>query len=74
MLVCDKLDVVITCAFVIFTSHLCFLDFYKKICLKEDEVWQKLLSLLSLKVCCLLSSPVLLRKLTDVVGERTTYE
>ena len=27
--------------FVIFTSHLCFLDFYEKICLKEGEVWQK---------------------------------
>ena len=27
--------------FVIFTSHLSFLDFYEKICLKEDEVWQK---------------------------------
>ena len=27
--------------FVIFTSHLCFLDFDEKICLKEGEVWQK---------------------------------
>ena len=43
---------------------------YKKICLKEGEIWQnvfqtKLLSRLSRKVCRLLSSPILLRKLTN---------
>ena len=42
--------------------------FYKKICLKESEVWRKvihtkLLSRLSHKVCRLLPSPVLLRTL-----------
>ena len=44
--------------------------FYKKICLKEFEVWQKvfetkLFSRLSYKVCHRLSSPVLLHKFTN---------
>ena len=48
-----------------------FLVFYKKTCLKEGEDRRKvsltkLLSRLSHKVCCLLSSPVLLRKPTTV--------
>ena len=53
---------------VIFSYHQYFLVFYKKICLKKGEVWRKvistkLLSRLSQKVCRLLFSSVLLRKL-----------
>ena len=52
-------------------SSLCFLVFYKMTCLKEGEVRRKsfsnkILSHLSNKVFCLLSSPILLRKLTIV--------
>ena len=52
-------------------SRLCFLVFYKMTCLKEGEVRRKrfsnkILSHLSHKVFCLLSSPILLRKLTIV--------
>ena len=86
----------LACFVLIFTKCQCFLVVYKKICLKEDEVWgqffsnkitvcdkrdraitcvlkerfggkifqSKLLTRLSHKVCCLLSSPVLLRKFT----------
>ena len=51
-------------------SH-CVHCVYKKTCLKEGEVrWKsfltKLLSRLSHKVCCLLSRPVLMRKLNNV--------
>ena len=70
-LVCDILDMVITCVFCRdLHLHLCFLVFYKKICLKEGEVRRnvfsnKVLSALSRKVCRLsFSSPVRLRKLT----------
>ena len=48
-----------------------FFFFYKKICLKESEVWRKviqtkLLSRLSHKVCRLLPSPVQLRTFIDL--------
>ena len=54
------------CVVVIFTKYQCFSVFYKKICLKEDEVWgnffqTKLLSRLSDRVCRLPCSPALLR-------------
>ena len=79
MFVCDKLDRAITCM-LCRDLHLAlmFSCFYKKICLKESEVWRKvistkLLSRLSHKVCRLLSSPVLLRKFTNVFCVTQSY-
>ena len=43
MHVCDKRDRAIACVFCC-DSLYCFLVFYKKICLKEGEVWQKIFS------------------------------
>ena len=67
MFVCDKLDRAITCM-LCRDLHLAlmFSCFYKKICLKESDVWRKVIpnTRLSHKVCRLLSSPVLLRKFT----------
>ena len=34
----------LTCFVVIFTQHQCFLVFCKKICLKESEVWRKVIA------------------------------
>ena len=73
MFVCDKLDRAITCM-LCRDLHLAlmFSCFYKKICLKESDQFgeklfqTKLLSRLSHKVCRLLSSPVLLRKFTNI--------
>ena len=75
-LLCDKRDRVITCEFcrdldlTLMSSGL-----YKKIRLKESEVWRKvilkkLLSRLAHKVCRLRSSPVLLRKFTNTSAKR----
>ena len=52
----------------IFTWHYCVLVFNKKICLKEDEIWwkiisKKILSHLSHKVCHLLSSAFRMHKI-----------
>ena len=45
--------------------HLCFLVFYKKVCLKESEVWQKVISNKIIVVnACHTRFPVLLRKFT----------
>ena len=74
MLVRDKRDRAITCVFcrnLHLTLIIYCLVFYKKICLKEGEVWRKvfsnkLLSHLSRKVCHLLSSSVLLCKFTNI--------
>ena len=51
-----------------------FLVLYKKICLKEGEVWRKVVTNkiivhLSQKVCCLLSCPVLLHKFFNMRTE-----
>ena len=58
--------------FVMIDLHLTFKSsgLYENICFKESEVWQKVISnkiivSLSHKVCCPLSSPVLLHKLTN---------
>ena len=65
-LVCDKRDRAITCMF----CHglqllLCFLVFYKKVCLKESEVWQKVISNKIIVVnACHTRFPVLLHKFT----------
>ena len=45
--------------------------FHKKICLKKSDVWRKFISnkiivTLVTQGCCLLSSPVLLRKFTNI--------
>ena len=72
MFVCDKRDRAITCMLCRdLHSALMFSGFYKKICLKESDGCEKLfqtnlLSWLSHKVCRLLSSPVLLRKFTNI--------
>ena len=65
----DKRDRATNCVF----CH-DFLVLYKKICLKEGEVWKKVVTNkitvhLSQKVCCLLSSPTLLRKFTNMRTE-----
>ena len=57
------------CFVVIFTYINVFWSFTKKICLKEGKIWRKVFSnkitvTLVTKGCRLLSSPVLLRKLT----------
>ena len=62
----DKRDRAITCMFCHdLQLHLCFLVFYKKICLKESEVWQKVISNKIIVVnACHTRFPVLLRKFT----------
>ena len=71
MFVCDKLDRAITCM-LCRDLHvaLMFSCFYKKICLKESDVWRKVISnkivvTVLTQGCRLLSSPVLLRKFTN---------
>ena len=66
MVVCDKRDRAITCMFCHdLQLHLCFLVFYKKVCLKESEVWQKVISNKIIVVnACHTRFPVLLRKFT----------
>ena len=64
---CDKRDRAITCMFChdLQILHLCFLVFYKKVCLKESEVWQKVISNKIIVVnACHTRFPVLLRKFT----------
>ena len=63
---CDKRDRAITCMFCHdLQLHLCFLVFYKKVCLKESEVWQKVISNKIIAVnACHTRFPVLLRKFT----------
>ena len=66
MFVRDKRDRAITCM-LCRDLHLglMFCGFYKKICLKESDVWRKVISnKIVVTVCRLLSSPVLLRKFT----------
>ena len=79
--VCDKRDRAITCV-TCRDPHLTltFSGLCKNICLKESDVWRtdiskKVLSRrLSHRVCCLLSSPVLLRKFaTDPVSADGTH-
>ena len=64
--VCDKRDRAVTCMFCHdLQLHLCFLVFYKKVCLKESEVWQKVISNKIIAVnACHTRFPVLLRKFT----------
>ena len=71
--VANVTGLLLACYVVIFTYIKCFLVFYKKICLKEGELRRnffskKILSRLSHRVYRRLSSPVLLRKLTNVRG------
>ena len=55
----------LACFVMIFNLHLCFLVFYKKICLKESEVWQKVISNKIIVVnACHTRFPVLLHKFT----------
>ena len=76
----DKRDRAITCVFCRdLQLNQCFLVLYKKICLKESEVWRKVVSnkiivTLVHKVCRLLSSPVLLRKCTKLADLATERE
>ena len=68
MFVRDKRDRAITCM-LCRDLHLglMFCGFYKKICLKESDVWRKVISnKIVVTVCRLLSSPVLLRKFTII--------
>ena len=69
---CNKSDRAITCVFCRdLHKHLGFLVFYKKICLKESEVWGKvvankiIVTLVTQSLPRLLSSTVLLRKFTN---------
>ena len=66
MFVRDKRDRAITCMLCRdLHSALMSSGFYKKTCLKESDVWRKVISnKIVVTVCCLLSSPVLLRKFT----------
>ena len=80
MFVCDKRDRAITCM-LCRDLHLALLFscFYKKICLKESEVWRKVISnkivvTFSHKVYRLLFSPVLLRKFTNGDGDGNENE
>ena len=63
---CDKRDRAITCMFCHdLQLNLCFLVFYKKVCLKEIEVWQKVISNKIIVVnACHTRFPVLLREFT----------
>lgn len=77
MLVCDKLDMsltVLACFFVILTEHFCVLASFKKIYQKKGEVQRKvfqkviIILVLSHTICCLLPSPILLCKFTNICG------
>ena len=75
----DKRDRAITCVFC-HDLHLTlmFPGLNEMICLKESEVWQrdisnKIIVMLSHKVCRLLSSPVLLRKFTIIWLKRYRF-
>lgn len=69
----------LTCYVVILNQHQCFLVLYKKICLKETEVWEKVVShkIIVTLITQGLPSPflfVLLHKLTNVKNFLFKYQ